>query len=344
MPDTVCIIGTTGFIGSHLTDSLIKHTTCQVIGIDVRRGWLDAIPCHPRFEFILMPKNDQETLNRCIERSDVVIHLAALCNPSLYNTIPGEVIDSNFLQPSKVIVQCSRLKKHLIYFSTSEVYGRTSHLDTQQPLREDSTPLVLGPVHAQRWCYACAKQLSERLIFAYGVEKDLPYTVVRPFNFIGPRMDFIPGIDGEGIPRVWACFMDALLSGKPLLLVNGGSQKRAFTDITDAIHFVLKALFNLSAANKQIFNVGNPSNEISIQELAKSMASLYCRKTGSAPPLINTVRAIDLYGEGYEDSERRLPDISKAQKLLGWEPKISLLDSMTATIDWYLAHYGRAKS
>jgi UDP-apiose/xylose synthase len=172
---------------------------------------------------------------------------------------------------------------------------------------EDTTPLVLGPVRAQRWCYASAKQLLERTLYAYGFEHGLRYTIVRPFNFIGPRMDFVPGVDGEGIPRVLACFMGALMKHEPLKLVDGGRSMRVFTHIDDAVDGVMAILDRPGQAQGQIFNLGNPQNEISIADLAETMIGLYreLRPESAEEEFgIETVSGDEFYGEGYEDCDR----------------------------------------
>ena len=160
-----------------------------------------------------------------------VINLAAICNPSEYIKQPVNTINSNFTDAQDCIKYCVELDKHLIHFSTCEIYGRTLSsygLPADEPknylLDEETTPMIMGPVSAQRWCYACAKQLVERLIYAHGTENNLKFTIVRPYNWIGPRMDYIPGVDGkdDGQPRVLASFMTALMRGDPLVLVNGG--------------------------------------------------------------------------------------------------------------------------
>jgi UDP-apiose/xylose synthase len=209
-------------------------------------------------------------------------------------------------------------------------------------LNEDATPLVMGPVSAQRWSYAAAKQLLERTIFAHGFEHGLRYTIVRPFNFVGPRMDFIPGVDGEGIPRVLACFMQALLGSQSLKLVDGGHSRRCFTYIDDAIDAVVAILGNKGAAQGQIFNIGNPNNETSIAGLAKKMIGLYrelrpdCADSGLG---VEVVSGGKFYGEGYEDSDRRVPDITKARELLGWEPKTDLDAALRVTMPAYIREY-----
>ena len=130
-------------------------------------------------------------------------------------------------------------------------------------MREDESALWLGPVHLERWSYACAKQLLERVIFASGRHHGLPFTIVRPFNVIGPRMDFVPGVDGEGVPRVLAAFMSALLAGEDLLLVDGGQRRRSFVYVDDFVAAIGRMLDRPQAAQGEIFNLGHPGNELS---------------------------------------------------------------------------------
>jgi UDP-apiose/xylose synthase len=201
---------------------------------------------------------------------------------------------------------------------------------------------VLGPVAAQRWTYACAKQLVERVIFAHGAMHGLRYTIVRPFNFIGPRIDFLPGIDGEGTPRVLACFMYALLTGSPLRLVDGGKNRRCFTCIDDAVDACLKIVLKPEASSNHIFNIGNPLNETTIADLAGLMIGLWNRTApeGSVrSSAVETVSSLDFYGPGYEDSHRRLPDITAASSVLGWKPEIDLETALDRTIRWYRDRY-----
>lgn len=351
----ICVIGCSGFIGSHLVDRLLKENRFYIVGIDKACDKIQQCIPHPLFEF---HKKDAAVLSECadlVQQCDIVISLAAICNPVHYNTIPLEVIQSNFTAPLQLVQFCAAYDKWLIHFSTSEIYGKTiqgiggSNIKKSASseiylLGEDTAPLILGPVSAQRWSYAAAKQLLERVIFAYGTENKLRYTIIRPFNFIGPRMDFIPGIDGEGVPRVLACFIDALLFGKPLQLVNGGSQKRAFTAIDDAIDAIVKIITQPHRAQQQIFNIGNPDNEITIRGLAEQMITIYTSlypdmKIHTTPI---TIPAEQLYGKGYDDSDRRVPDITKAQQLLKWKPTVPLYDILYHTIRYYKDYYDKA--
>ncbi len=186
-----------------------------------------------------------------------------------------------------------------------------------------------------------AKQLLERVIHAEGRENGLRFTIVRPFNFIGPRMDFIPGVDGEGLPRVLACFSEALLRGQPLKLVDSGLARRTFLYIQDAVDAIFRILERPEQAAGQIFNVGSPENETTMANLAVLMIEAWEKQTGKRwPHGTETVSSEKFYGEGYEDCDRRVPDITQARELLGWEPLTSLTDTVQKTLSAYLLQYG----
>ena len=347
--DTLCILGCGGFIGSHLLDRILSGGSCRVIGMDLSSIKISRHLSDKKFSFVKADIFHTRKLKECIEKSDVVISLAALCNPSLYNTTPLRVIENNFTQPLEIVSLCAAMKKRLIHFSTCEVYGRTMAsyaknvaLSPVEAFNEDASPFVLGPISLQRWTYASAKQLHERVIYANGLENGLKYTIVRPFNFIGPRMDFIPGVDGEGLPRVIACFMEALLFKKPLQLVDGGKSRRCFTYIDDAIDAIMAIIQKPEKADGEIFNVGNPGNECTIAQLACRMADMYKKISGKNVGdkiEIVYVPSGQFYGKGYDDSDRRVPDISKAKKLLGWSPFIGLDEALTRTIRAYITEY-----
>lgn len=348
-----CIIGSGGFIGSHLAQRILSTTRHSITGIDLNSSKIKPFLSYNRFEYVNLDVAKSKELIRYVDRSDCVVSLAALCNPALYSAVPIDVIQSNFTHPAELVTLCAHMGKRLVHFSTCEVYGKTinraidEHGETAVPafnpiLSEDRTQMILGPVHVQRWSYACAKQLLERFIFAQGMQNGLEYTIIRPFNFIGPAMDFIPGVDGDGVPRVIACFMEALIMHTPLRLVDGGTNRRCFTFIDDAIDAVMAILENPQASRNQIFNIGNPGNETTIADLARTMARLYC-ETGVEPdyfPETVSVSAKEFYGEGYEDSDRRIPDIEKAVRLLSWRPKTNLESALRSTMQWYIGKYG----
>ncbi|KAJ0792981.1 putative UDP-glucuronate decarboxylase [Helianthus annuus] len=287
----------------------------------------------------------------------LTVNLAAICTPADYNTRPLDTIYSNFIDALPVVKYCSENNKRLIHFSTCEVYGKTigSFLPQDSPLRqdpayyilkEDTSPCIFGSIEKQRWSYACAKQLIERLIYAEGAENGLEFTIVRPFNWIGPRMDFIPGIDGpsEGVPRVLACFSNNLLRREPLKLVDGGQSQRTFVYIKDAIEAVHLMIENPARANGHIFNVGNPNNEVTVRQLAEMMTKVYAKVSGEdsiETPTID-VSSKEFYGEGYDDSDKRIPDMTIINKQLGWDPKTSLWDLLESTLTYQHRTYAEA--
>lgn len=350
--ENIAIIGCGGFIGSHLLEKLLTTTDYRIFGLDLTDLKIRHLLKYKALNFLHMDFTDLPKVKDVISRCDTVISLAAICNPSLYNRKPVDVINIDFTKSVDIIKLCSDLKCKLIQFSTCEVYGKTltglskcneaiekveSYL-----LSEDNTNLIMGPICAQRWSYAAAKQLLERMIYAYGFEYDLDYTIIRPFNFIGPRMDFIPGVDGEGIPRVLACFMESLLFKKPLKLVDGGTNRRCFTYIDDAIDAIILILKNVIDTRQQIFNIGNPHNEITIKELALLMINLHHQlipESNAVSIGTENVSSQDFYGTGYEDSDRRLPDISKIGKILGWKPKTDLETALRLIIKSYIKEY-----
>jgi UDP-apiose/xylose synthase len=351
------LLGCGGFIGSHLLDRLLEDPNVSVEGWDVSAVKIDRHLDDARLSFHRASIADASTgiaLGRAIGNADVVINLAAVCNPSEYNTRPVHVIRSNFLDVFPIAEACAREATWFMHFSTSEVYGRTlasyvspgAYEDGRlYEFEEDATPFVMGPIHNQRWTYACAKQLFERLVFGLHKETGMPYTIVRPMNVFGPRMDYIHGRDGTGVPRVLACFMGALLDGTPLRVVDGGKTRRTIVSIHDTVEAVMLMLTNPSRAQNQIFNIGNRQNEVTVLELADLIRHTYASVMGDSSydeHPIEFVHSNDFYGEGYEDCDRRMPKLDKARQLLGWEPRVPLADLLRDTIADYQAHYSRA--
>jgi UDP-apiose/xylose synthase len=193
----------------------------------------------------------------------------------------------------------------------------------------------MGPTTKQRWIYASGKQYLERIIHAHGLLGEIEYTIVRPFNFVGPRFDYLVEAETIGGPRVFAHFMSALITGGPMYLVDGGEQRRSFTHIVDASEAFTFMLDSPEAVN-QIYNIGNPDTDTSIRELASYMASLYEDLTGRRPEneLIE-ISGEDFYGVGYEDMDRVPPDISKL-RALGWEPKRGMRETFVDAMEYNL--------
>lgn len=340
--ERVAVLGAGGFIGSHLVPGLLERFDCQVDAIDID---LNKLECRDsRVRRILGRVEDLELVEQVTRQCQVVISLTALCNPAQYSTIPLEVIDASFTHLLPLVTRCAERQVRLIHFSTAEVYGRRA-LDAEgeptESMNEDESCFLLGPIGRERWTYACAKQLLERVIWAHGRHGTLPFTIIRPFNTIGPRMDYLPGIDGEGTPRVLACFMNALLRGQRLPLVNGGQQRRAFMDVSDMVEAVCRVLERPKQSNGQIFNLGNPDNDVSIAELARLLSDSYATLMPEREPAsFEVVSAEAVYGPGYDDTQERVPDVSKARQLLGWKPLKSLADTLPPIVRDYAARYG----
>jgi len=338
----IAVLGAGGFIGSHLVPALIERFGCEVDAVDVDFEKLECTD--PRIRRIAARVEDAGVVREVTQRSRVVVSLTALCNPALYSTIPLQVIDANFTHLLPLVTACAEQRVRLIHFSTAEVYGRRALDGAGEPaseMSEDSSCFLMGPVNRERWTYACAKQLLERVIWAHGQHGQLPFTIIRPFNTIGPRMDFVPGIDGEGTPRVLACFMSQLLRGEPLQLVDGGSQKRAFMSVSDMLEAICRVVERPSVCNGQIFNLGNPRNNLSIAELARQLARAFAEVVpGVAEARFERVSAAEFYGPGYDDTNERIPDIGKARRLLSWEPQVSLAEMLPEIALDYAQRYG----
>jgi UDP-apiose/xylose synthase len=351
-------LGAAGFIGSHLTQRLLAegHT---VTAVDIESEKVADYLDHPRLTFLQQDIRSPEwDLDRLVQDSDLVIDLIAYANPGLYVRIPLEVFQLNFTENLKIAESCVRHEKRLIQFSTCEVYGRTAAslknarlADPLDPIHatfnEDTSEYILGPVSKHRWIYSCAKQLLERVLHAYGLEQDFNYTIIRPFNFIGPKIDFLPQ-KKQDIPRVFSFFMNALLTGTQMKLVDGGSNQRCYTYIDDAIECTYRIVENRGGVcNRQIFNIGSPYNEVSIRELAEMMREIYVEKfrdAGVPVAEIVSVPGEEFYGRGYDDSDRRIPDIAKARTLLAWEPMWNMRDTLETTMRYYVTEFRQAET
>ncbi|RLB56119.1 MAG: epimerase [Deltaproteobacteria bacterium] len=337
----VCVLGGGGFLGSHLVTSLCDSGKFRVQAIDTTFDKLTVSA--PQLTITPADITSAGVLEEAVENNQVIVSTTALCNPSLYNTRPVEVIRESYDHLVPLVELCTRRNRWLVHFSTCEVYGQPLPGSSRQPLREDESRLLLGPINRERWSYACAKQLLERLIWAQGRHHGLPFTIVRPFNVIGPRMDFIPGRDGEGLPRVLACFMKALLAGEPLPLVNGGNQRRSFIYVDDFVAGVRAILLRPARCQGEIINLGHPGNDISIADLAGKMLAVFgALQPGRPLPGVIRVSAEDFYGPGYDDCDYRIPDIGKAERLIGFRPRTGLDEMLPVIVRDYLERYGTA--
>lgn len=331
----VLIIGINGFIGSGLTEALLARPEYHLVGVDLRFNRLQEYANNPRLERHekdILKSNDW--LDQQVARCDIVLPLAAIAQPGMYVTHPLKVFELDFESNLAVVKMCARHKKRIIFPSTSEVYG----MCPDEFFDEETSNFVLGPVTKQRWIYSCSKQMLDRVIFAYGQQENLPYTLFRPFNFVGPNLD--QDSDASGAARVVTQFIRNLQAGEPLRVVDGGKQRRCMTDIRDGIDALVKIVANKNgAADGRIFNIGSPDNEISILDLAERVRELYCEFTGT--PLSRASKVVaesgdKFYGAGYQDVMRRKPAIENARKYLGWKPKYDLNTILRSTVELFL--------
>ncbi len=353
------LLGGGGFIGSHATAKLLQNASYDIWCYDLYNDKLTDSLGHQRLTYIYGDiRSDHARLEELVKNADLVIDLIAYANPALYVSMPLEVYRLNFTENLVIAEYCVTHHKRLIQFSTCEVYGKTvvplvgdKLADPDNPayavFQEDTTAMILGPVNKHRWIYSCAKQLLERILHAYGLEDALNYTIIRPFNFIGPRIDYLPSGD-DGNPRVFSHFLQALKDVSPMRLVNGGYQKRSYTYIDDAIDCLMKIIDNPGGVcDKEIFNIGAPNNEVSIRELACKMRDIYQRRwwdgVGPLPELVE-VSGDTFYGEGYDDSDRRIPDITKATQLLAWKPRYSLHETVEHSMAYWFGDGYAARS
>ncbi len=300
------VTGGAGFIGSHLSESLILRGDQVTILDDLSTGLvrnLSDIKNKVKFEQgnIL----NKTLINKLVAESDYVVHLAAALG--VFNIVdkPLESLKTN-LQGSEIVLEaCDKYRKPVLIASTSEIYGKNDKV----PLNEEDDRVIGHPLKS-RWSYSEAKAVDESLAYFYYLENKLPIRIVRFFNTVGPRQ---VGNYGMVVPR----FVSAALKNEPLSVYGSGDQIRCFCHVTDAVTALLLVMDSDKAVG-QVFNVGNNS-QISIMELAKKVIQI----TGSKSS-IEKIAYEKAYPEGFEDMQRRVPDISKIKQVLGWEPEINL--------------------
>lgn len=337
---TLLITGVNGFIGSSLLGRLLKNTDWQVIGFDLHHHKIQPWLAYEQFTFHqgdLRSPLQKESLEKAVSKSDVVLPLAAVANPAIYVKQPLQVFELDFESNLEVLRLCAHFNKRFVFPSTSEVYG----MSQGQPFQEDLSPCITGPIHKQRWIYSCAKQMMDRLIYAYGFEKDLSYTIFRPFNFLGPLMDD-PYNPVPGASRAVIYFISCILHQNPIPLIDGGQQSRCFTFIEDALDALMAILENdENCAHQQIFNIGNPHNHHTMAEVAEcviNVAKEFPELAQKAAQTSIVHQSSESYfgSGGYEDTPHRVPSIEKARTVLGWDPKTSLRDAVHQIFDYHL--------
>jgi nucleoside-diphosphate-sugar epimerase len=333
----VLILGVNGFIGNALTRRILDTTDWEVYGLDMSSDKLEHSMGHSRFNFLEGDITiNKEWIEYNIKKCDVILPLVAIATPVTYVKDPLRVFELDFEENLKIIRQCVKYKKRVIFPSTSEVYG----MSPDSEFDEESSPLMLGPINKERWIYSCAKQMLDRVIYAYGEHEGLRYTLFRPFNWIGPKLDSISTAK-EGSSRVLTQFLYNILAGEPISLVDGGNQRRSFTFIEDGIDCLMRIIENRDGcADSGIFNIGNPVNDLSVKELALKLREMVKEYPGYEEKAENCVisetTSDSFYGKGYQDMLTRVPSVKNAHAKLGWQPKTGIDEALRQTLDFYL--------
>src|SRR5206468_9246696 len=305
-PFRVLITRGAGFIGSHLADAYLERGDEVHVLDDLSTGCIDNIRHlrqHPRFDYTIDSVHHQAIVAELVDQCDVIFHLAAAVGVKLIVESPVRTIETNVHGTEVVLSLANKKKKKVLIASTSEVYG----LSTEVPFREDGN-LVMGATTKGRWSYACSKAIDEFLALAYWREKKLPTVIVRLFNTVGPRQT---GQYGMVIPT----FVKQALSARPITVYGSGEQSRCFCHVGDVVGALMKLMDDESAVG-EVFNIGS-NQEISIMDLARKVKEL----TNSESEIV-LVPYDEAYEEGFEDMPRRIPDISKVNAQVGFQPEM----------------------
>ena len=332
----IFVTGINGFIGTHLLEHLLAETDWEIQGFDIAETNLAPFAGNPRFTFRQGDIfKDNAALEAEVVKADVVLPLAGIAKPAYYITKPVWTFELDFEQNLKMVRLCAKHNRRIIFPSTSEVYG----MSTDTELKEDESPLVTGPIVKMRWIYSCSKQMMDRMIMAYGQEQNLQYTLFRPFNWVGPRLDTFKDAEERRARSVTQMLYDIIYRRK-ISLVNGGEQRRSFTWVGDGISALTKIIENKgNKASSEIFNIGNPDNNYSVKELAE----LLVEETAKFPQFreaaenteLEIIPAAAYYGKSYDDMQNRLPSIKKIESRLGWKPEVGMREMLHRTIEWY---------
>ncbi|MCP4454089.1 MAG: bifunctional UDP-4-amino-4-deoxy-L-arabinose formyltransferase/UDP-glucuronic acid oxidase ArnA [Planctomycetes bacterium] len=333
----VLILGVNGFIGSALSERLLRSGRYEVHGLDLHSTYLTDVIGHPRFHF---EEGDisihREWIEYHVKKCDIVLPLVAIATPIEYTRNPLRVFELDFEENLRVVRYCVKYGKRLIFPSTSEVYGMCQDANFD----EEESNLVVGPINKQRWIYSCSKQLLDRVIWAYGDKENLPFTLFRPFNWIGPKLDSLNSAR-IGSSRAITQLILNLVEGTPIQLIDGGQQKRCFTDVSDGVECLFRIIENKDRiCDGKIFNIGNPDNEYSIRDLAEMLIEQFEQHPlrGQFPPFagIQEIESGTYYGKGYQDVQHRKPSIENARRQLDWCPSIELEKSVSQALDFFL--------
>ncbi|MGH7665492.1 MAG: NAD-dependent epimerase/dehydratase family protein [Gemmatimonadaceae bacterium] len=304
----VLLTGGAGFIGSHMAERLLDRGDRVVVLDDLSTGAMDNIDHligRVGFEHRVGSATDAALVGELVDRCDITVHLAAAVGVRLIVERPVHTIETNVRGTETVLAAAARKQRLVVLASTSEVYGKGVRL----PFREDDD-ITLGATVHSRWAYACSKALDEWLALAYQRERGVPVIVTRFFNTVGARQT---GRYGMVLPT----FAEQALREEPITVYGSGQQSRCFGHVRDAVEAVLR-LVDTPAAIGEVFNVG-ADREVTIKRLAEMVRSA----AGSRSPIV-TVPYAEAYTEGFEDMERRVPDLSKLDRVTGFRPSTTL--------------------
>jgi UDP-glucose 4-epimerase len=306
--ESVLVTGGNGFIGSHLTEALLRQGLRVTVIDDLSTGqWqnLDHLKKNVQLRVIIASAADTDLLEREIPTHDFVYHLASSVGVKLIIEQPVQTV-RNILQTTEaVLAVCSKYRRPVLVTSSSEVYGKADKV----PFQEDSDT-IMGATSKPRWAYACAKALDEFLALAHYHETHLPVFIVRLFNTVGPRQT---GRYGMVVPNL----LDQAMSGNSMTVYGNGTQSRCFCSVHDVTDGLIRFLTSPHAAGR-VVNLGS-QEEISIIDLAKRIKKL--TRSNSEIVLVPYEHA---YGPGFDDMRRRVPDLRRASELLGWAPSRTL--------------------
>ena len=314
------ITGGAGFIGSHLAERLLERGQKVTVIDDLSTGRFENIEHlveKPNFQFVIDTINNDIVLDRLASECDIIFHLAAAVGVKLIVENPVHTIETNVNGTEAVLKAALRYRAKVMLASTSEVYGKGNSI----PFKEEDD-VLLGPTINRRWAYAGSKMIDEFLALAYYHEKELPVVIFRLFNTIGPRQT---GQYGMVVPN----FVKQALDGGPITVHGDGQQRRSFTWVGDVIE-AITLLSESDSAVGQVFNIGH-SEEISIYQLAELVKELT-----QSEAEIKLIPYEQAYGGGFEDMRRRLPDISKIQSLIGYNPSLVLKEILEKIIQYYV--------
>ena len=310
------LTGGAGFVGSHLSEALLDRGYEVQVLDDLSTGSIDNIQ-HLKgrrgFDYVIDTVMNEQLTAELIDRADVVFHLAAAVGVKLIVDAPVRTIETNVHGTEVVLKHASKKRKLVVIFSTSEVYGKSAAI----PFSEDAD-LVMGPTSKHRWAYACSKAIDEFLALAYWKERKLPVIIARLFNTVGPRQT---GRYGMVIPN----FVRQALTGAPITVHGDGRQQRAFGYVGDVVTALIKLIEEPRAVG-QVFNIGN-TEEISILDLAHRVKAL-----ANSSSEIVLVPYDQAYEAGFEDMPRRVPDLTKINRLVGYVPVVGLDEILVRVI------------